>query len=244
VVDTRVHGGNVLMTAAGNPLLVLAHEEQGRVALFLSDHIWLWARGYEGGGPYLELLRRMVHWLMKEPALEEEALRLTADSGRLTVERQTMADGAPPATLTAPSGKTHTVPLQRAEPGLFRATVAAGETGLWRARDGSFTALASVGPPNPHEFQRVASTTDILKPIADATGGSVRRAVDADGRVTVPRLVAVPSGERAKGDDWIGIREPTASVVRGLDVLPLMAGIIGLVLLVGGLAATWAREGR
>src|SRR6185437_2938590 len=62
VVDTRVHGGDTLMTAAGNPLLVLAHEDQGRVALFLSDHIWLWARGYEGGGPYLELLRRMVHW--------------------------------------------------------------------------------------------------------------------------------------------------------------------------------------
>ncbi|HVV94543.1 MAG TPA: hypothetical protein VHD15_14105, partial [Hyphomicrobiales bacterium] len=244
VVDTRVHGGDTLMTAAGNPLLVLAHEDQGRVALFLSDHIWLWARGYEGGGPYLELLRRMVHWLMKEPALEEEALRLSADAGRLTVERQTMADSAPPATLTAPSGKTTTVTLQPAEPGLFRATVEAGETGLWRARDGKFTALASVGPPNPHEFQRVASTTDLLKPIAEASGGSVRRAVDAEGRVAVPRLLAVPAGERASGDDWIGVREPSASVIRGLDVLPLMAGIVGLVLLIGALAATWAREGR
>jgi hypothetical protein len=244
VVDTRVQGGDTLMTAAGNPLLVLAHEDQGRVALLLSDHIWLWARGYEGGGPYLELLRRMVHWLMKEPALEEEALRLSADGNRLTVERQTMADTAPPARLTAPSGKTQTVPLAAAEPGLFRATVAAGETGLWRAADGRFTALASVGPANPREFQRVASTTDLLKPIAEATGGSVRRVVNDGGAVTVPRLLAVAAGERATGDDWIGVREPAASVVRGLHILPLMAGIIGLLLLIGGLAATWAREGR
>jgi hypothetical protein len=222
---------------------VLAHEGKGRVAVFLSDHIWLWARGYEGGGPYLPLLRRLVHWLMKEPALAEEALRLKAAGDALTVERQTMADAAPPATLTAPSGKTTTVPLAPAGPGLFRATVHADERGLYRARDGDYTALASVGPPNPREFQEVASTTKLLQPIAAATGGAVVRVVDAAGHVSVPRLLAVPAGERAAGDGWIGVRQPHASVVRGLHILPLLAGLIGLVLLLGALAATWAREG-
>ena len=74
------------------PLLVLSREGEGRVALLLSDHIWLWARGYEGGGPHLDLLRRLSHWLMKEPDLEEEALRLIVRGRDLTVQRQTMAD--------------------------------------------------------------------------------------------------------------------------------------------------------
>jgi hypothetical protein len=244
VVDTRVESGRTVMSAHGSPLLVLAHEDKGRVALFLSDHIWLWARGYEGGGPYLPLLRRLVHWLMKEPALAEEALRLTAAGGALTLERQTMADTAAPVTLTAPSGKTTTVPLAPAGPGLFRATVRAAEEGLYRAHEGKYTALASVGPANPREFQELASTTGLLQPIADATGGSVRRVVDAAGHVSVPRLLAVPAGERASGDDWIGVRQPQASVVRGLHILPLLAGVIGLLLLLGTVAATWAREGR
>jgi hypothetical protein len=33
-------------------------------------------------------------------------------------------------------------------------------------------------------------------------------------------------------------------VVRGIGVLPLFAGGLGLLLLVGSLAATWLREGR
>ncbi|HET8587351.1 MAG TPA: hypothetical protein VFM74_05700, partial [Candidatus Limnocylindria bacterium] len=242
--DARVEGGETVMSGDGHPLLVLAHEGKGRVAVFLSDHIWLWARGYEGGGPYLPLLRRLVHWLMKEPALAEEALRLSAKGGELTIERQTMADTAPPATLTAPSGKTTTVALMPAGPGLFRATVTAHETGLYRARDGKYTAIASVGPANPREFQQVASTTKLLQPIAALTGGSSTRVVDAAGHVHVPRLLTVPSGERAAGDGWIGVRESTASVVRGLNILPLLAGALGLVLLLGTLSAMWAREGR
>ena len=47
-----------------------------------------------------------------------------------------------------------------------------------------------------------------------------------------------------KGDDWIGLKMREASVVRGIGVLPMFAGLLGLLLLVGSLAATWAREGR
>src|SRR5690606_733851 len=109
-----------------------------------SDHVWLWARGFQGGGPHLDLLRRLVHWLMKEPDLEEEALRMSGRGGALTVERQTMADTAPPVTVTFPSGETRTITLAQAEPGLFRATVDTNEQGLFRAEDGTFTALANL----------------------------------------------------------------------------------------------------
>jgi hypothetical protein len=244
VVNTkRTTGTSVMEGPDGKPLLVLAHEDKGRVAMLLSDHIWLWARGYEGGGPHLDLLRRLSHWLMKQPELEEEALRIVVHGHDVTIERQTMADSVNEVTLTSPTGAQSTVTLKPAEPGLWQADVSVKELGLWRATDGKLTALANVGPANPREFAEVTSTTDVLGKLADATGGSVRRL--ADGNVlTVPRVVPVRTSTSFKGDDWIGLKIRDVSVVRGIGVLPIFAGLIGLLLLVGSLAATWAREGR
>ncbi len=239
----RTTGTTVMQGPDGKPLLVLAREGEGRVALMLSDHIWLWARGYEGGGPYLDLLRRLSHWLMKQPELDEEALRLIVSGRDMTVQRQTMADGVADVTLTSPSGKTQTLKLSAAEPGLWRSQVPANELGLWRATDGKLTALVNVGPANPREFQEVTSTTQTLNTLADATGGSVRR-LDSGSGIDVPRVVPVRTASTYKGDDWIGMKMRDVSVVHGIGVLPVFAGLIGLLLLVGSLALTWAREGR
>jgi hypothetical protein len=244
LVDVRRSTGNSLLQGPDNkPLLVLSREGKGRVALFLSDHIWLWARGYEGGGPHLDLLRNLSHWLMKQPDLEEEALRLVAQGRDLTIERQTMADNADQVTLTSPSGQTRTLTLQASEPGLWKSTLRADELGLWRATDGKLTTLTNLGPANPREFAEVTSTTDVLKDIAGATGGGARRIASGNG-ITVPRVVPVHSSTTYRGDDWIGLRMRDASVVRGIGVLPIFAGVIGLLLLIGSLALTWAREGR
>jgi hypothetical protein len=224
-------------------LLLLSREGEGRVALLLSDHIWLWARGYEGGGPHIDLLRRLSHWLMKEPDLEEEALRLIVRGRDLTVQRQTMFDTVAEVTLTTPSGKTRKVTLAPAEPGVWRATIEANELGLWRASDGTLNALANVGPANPREFTEVTSTTEVLAPLANATGGGVVR-VESGSGVHLPRIVAMRSSDTYHGDDWLGLRTREASVVRGIGVLPVFAGLIGLLLLLGSVAAVWMREGR
>src|SRR6266849_7670600 len=244
MVDTRTANGTTVMQGPDDkPLLLLSREGEGRVALLLSDHIWLWARGYEGGGPHLDLLRRLSHWLMKEPDLEEEALRMFVRGRDLTVQRQTMADTVSEVTLTTPSGKTRSLTLAPADPGVWRSTIEANELGLWRATDGTLTALVNVGPANPREFTEVTSTTEVLAPLANATGGDVKRVEDGDG-VHLPRIVAVRSTDTYKGDDWIGLKMREATVVRGIGVLPVFAGLIGLLLLVGSLAATWAKEGR
>ena len=244
VVDSRASKGTTVMHGPDNkPLLVLSREGDGRVALLLSDHIWLWARGFEGGGPHIDLLRRLSHWLMKQPDLEEEALRLLVRGRDLTVQRQTMSDTVGDVTLTTPSGKTRTLTLSPAEPGVWRATIEANELGLWRATDGTLNALANVGPANPREFTEVTSTTEVLAPLANATGGGVVRVENGNG-VHLPRIVAVRSSDTYHGDDWLGLRTREASVVRGIGVLPVFAGLIGLLLLVGSLAATWMREGR
>jgi hypothetical protein len=244
LVDTRAAKGTTVMHGPDNkPLLLLSREGDGRVALLLSDHIWLWARGYEGGGPHIDLLRRLSHWLMKQPDLEEEALRMFVRGRDLTVQRQTMSDNVSEVTLTTPSGKTRTLTLTPTQPGVWRSTIEANELGLWRATDGTLNALANVGPANPREFTEVTSTTEVLAPLVTATGGDLARIEDGSG-VHLPRIVAVRSSDTFKGDDWMGLRVRESSVVRGIGVLPVFAGLIGLLLLVGSLAATWMREGR
>ena len=238
-------GGATLMTGPEkSPLLVLNRVDKGRVALLLSDQMWLWARGFDGGGPYLDLLRRLAHWLMKEPDLEEEALRLRANGRDLTVERQSLKGEVPQATVTGPDGKTTSVQLAPVAPGLSRATLSVDEDGLYRASDGERVALAVVGPQNPVEFQDVVSNTEKLRPLAEATGGGVRRlARGADDAITLPRVVAMQPSPSYSGSDYIGIKRAGASALIGVTQTPLAVGFLGLALLLGALVWAWRREG-
>jgi hypothetical protein len=180
---------------------------------------------------------------MKEPDLEEEALRLTVSGRDLLVRRQTMTDEVADVMLTSPSGTTRTLKLDAKKPGVWESTVAANELGLWRASDGKLNALINVGPANPREYAEVTSTAQVLAPLTSSTGGDARR-LDNGGGLNVPRVVALRSGDIYKGDDWIGLKMSNASVVRGIGVLPLFAGLLGLLLLLGSLTGAWVREGR
>ncbi len=243
-VDTRNSVNPPVMTGVdGKPLLFLSRFGEGRVALLLSDHIWLWARGYEGGGPHLDLLRRMSHWLMKQPDLDEEALRLQVQGKNLVVVRQTMADSVQPVSVTSPSGASQDLTLSPGEPGEWRASLPASELGLWQATDGTLKALINVGPTNPKEFSEVTSTVETLKPLTQATGGNAVRVANG-ANVELPRVLPVRSASVFAGDGWMGVRMRDASVVKGVGVLPIFAGLIGLLLLLGAFAATWVREGR
>jgi hypothetical protein len=243
-VDTKNAITQPVMTGAdGKPLMLLSRFGEGRVALLLTDHIWLWARGYEGGGPHLDLLRRTSHWLMKQPDLDEEALRLQVQGHDLAVVRQTMADSVAPVTVTSPSGTTRELTLSQNEPGEWRATIPANELGLWQATEGALKALTNVGPTNPKEFSEVTSTADALQPLAQATGGIARRVVEGSS-VELPRIVPVRASSVFHGEGWMGVKMRDASVIKGVGVLPIFAGLIGLLLLLGAFAATWLREGR
>ncbi len=246
LVDSEpVKGMSVMAGAENRPLLVLSREDKGRVALMLSDQIWLWARGYDTGGPYLDLTRRLAHWLMKEPELEEEALRATARGREIAIEKQSVKGDTSPVTVTAPSGAQSTVALTPDEPGLSRGTAKADELGLYRLTDGTLSVLLNVGPENPREFQDVVSSTDILRPIAEATGGTIRRIGTGSGdAVAMPRLVAMHEAPSYGGGDYIGLKRTESSVVRGVGVLPLAVGFIGLLALLGSAVLAWVIEGR
>src|SRR6202161_1498135 len=206
VVNTRNPTGTGVMQGPDNkPLLLLSRQGEGRVALLLSDHIWLWARGYEGGGPHLDLLRRLSHWLIKQPDRDEEALRLQIQGHDLVVLRQTMADSVAPVTVTSPTGAAHELTLSESEPGTWRSTLPANELGLWQATDGTLKALINVGPTNPKEFSEVTSTTETLKPLTQATGGDARRVVNGSS-IDLPRIVAVHASSIFRGDGWVGVK--------------------------------------
>jgi hypothetical protein len=236
--------GEVVMSGPDNkPLLVLNRKGEGRVGMFLSDQGWLWARGFEGGGPHVALYRRIAHWLMKEPELEEERLTAGGRGMTLDIRRQTMRDDPGSAQVITPSGKTMNVTLTLQSPGVFTGSVETDEIGLYQIGNGDLKALAHVGPINAPEFADTVSTTEVLRPAAEASGGSVRRLAGLTG-INLPGIVPVRSASDAAGRDWIGLRTTNDSILKSVRRVPLFAGFFGLALLLFALGSMWYREGR
>jgi hypothetical protein len=246
VVEADPRDAEVLMKGAqGKPLLVIGQRGQGRVALLLSDHAWLWARGYEGGGPYTDLLRRLAHWLMKEPDLEEETLKATSRGQTLSIERRSIKDEVEPVTVTAPSGKEETVTLDKGERGIWRKALTANEQGVYRIASGSLASVVTVGNANARELSAVTATDAVLSPLLDETGGGSFWLGRNDAEAAkLPRLVMLRGGQVMHGDDWLGLHKRDAYHVKGVRLFPLFTGFLALGLLLGFLAATWFREGH
>ncbi len=242
-VDNPV--GEIVMKGAGDrPLLILNRKEKGRVGMFLSDQGWLWARGFEGGGPYVSLYRRIAHWLMKEPELEEEALTASGKEQSLEISRQTMTDEVPVADVTLPSGAKASVKLTRVEPGLFKGKLETSEIGLFRIANGDLTALTHLGPANAPEFLSTVSTLEKLAHLVRETGGTIERLSGGSGDITVPDILPVRGRMEASSGDWLGLRTTDETTLRSVSRLPLFAGLLGLGALLMMLASTWYREGR
>jgi hypothetical protein len=240
-VEARPHHGTTIMTGEhGEPLLVLDRVGKGRVAQILSDQMWLWARGFEGGGPQAELLRRLAYWLMKEPDLEENDLRAAIDGDQLKVTRQSLEPDDRPVTVTAPDGSTSTLALTPDKGGRSNGTAAIAQMGLYRVSDGSHTALAAAGPLNPVEFADVRTTDEKLGPLAKASGGGVFWAGDGQ----IPEIRRVSPGRAAAGHSWLGVRENGDYVVTGFSETPLLPAVAALLLAIALLLAAWRREGR
>lgn len=237
---TRVAGQTLMSGPQDHPLLVLDHVGKGRVAELLSDQGWLWARGFEGGGPQAELLRRLAHWLMKEPELEEERLSATISGGQIRIDRQTMAGKVSPITLTYPSGRQVKLMASQIEPGHWSAMAAALELGLYRVTDGTLNAVAANGPLNPKEVSDMRATDAILKPVANASGGDVHWLADGG----LPRIRRVLPDRPASGDDWIGLRANKAYRVTSVEQEALLTPWLGLFLMLGALLLAWRLEGR
>ncbi|RVU35887.1 hypothetical protein EOI86_11555 [Hwanghaeella grinnelliae] len=232
--------GDTLMRGLDNqPLLVLDRAGEGRVAQFLSDQIWLWARGFESGGPQRELLRRLAHWLMKEPDLEENDLRAELQGGQLVISRRSLEDRAFIASVTDPDGVEKSVPLEVGEDGVHRGSMPVTRAGVYRISDGTLFAITAVGDLNPIEYSDVAATTDKLAALSDVTGGQTGWLESG-----MPRIRRVDPDRPANGPGWIGLRKNGDFVVTGISATTLLPAALVLALLLGLMALGWWREAK
>jgi hypothetical protein len=253
---TPSRGRTVMSGAEDRPLLVLDRKGRGRVALLLSDHAWLWARGYDGGGPHTDLLRRLAHWLMKEPDLEEERLLASAKGLKLTIERRSMEEGVPPVQVSAPGGETSEVTLEKAGPGAWRSTIDVRAPGLYKLQtqspSGQLTAVAHAGIEDAREMSEVTATEDKMKPLVEATGGGtfwtrgggLMSGLAGASSVDVPRISMLANARVLAGSGWLGLKDREAYVTRGVKLIPMFTGLLALAALLALLAVTWWREGR
>ncbi|MGE4280069.1 MAG: hypothetical protein AB7G62_10810 [Magnetospirillum sp.] len=232
--------GQVLLEGAdGLPLLVLDQVAQGRVAQLQSDTFWLWSRGYGGGGPHDEMLRRLAHWLMQEPELEAESLKAAIVGDKLRITRRSLADSVGAASITAPDGATTTLPLMDQGDGTWLAETTAASPGLWRVEADGQVALAAQGGIDTPELGEVSATAAILRPVVESEGGSIR--LLAQGGVPDIRFDGSNSPPNGR---WLGLIRRDDYVVRGVAQTPLLPAALALLAIAGALLLAWRRESR
>ncbi|MEM1307301.1 MAG: hypothetical protein AAGG99_07235 [Pseudomonadota bacterium] len=250
-VDVIPERGRTVMNGVNDrPLLVLDRKGKGRVALLTSDHAWLWARGFDGGGPHTDLLRRLSHWLMKEPDLEEE--RLTADATDLAVriERRTMADEVGTVRMISPVGEDRQLPLERVREGVWAASVTVSEPGLYKfeteADTGTLKAVAIAGVADPREMSDVVATQEKSKELIDSVRGGQywTRTSVSDTTVSVPRVTLLTGARAYAGGSWLGLKDQQAFVTKGVSLTPMFNGFAALAAMLFLITLAWYREGR
>lgn len=238
----------VVMNGADNrPLMLLSHIGKGRVGMLLSDEGWLWARGFEGGGPYAALYRRMAHWLMKEPDLEEEALTASSNGNNLTIRRQTMADKPETATVTSPSGKTQTVTLEKQQEGVFVANLPTNEVGLFKITNGDKLALAHIGPMNSPEYAELISTEEKLTPVVSSSGGHITRLhAEASDKISMPTITPIDNTARSKNikADNIALLKADQTKLVNTVQYSIYTGLLALFVCLLLLSGMWYKEGH
>ncbi|OLS53869.1 glutamine amidotransferase [Rhodovulum sulfidophilum] len=240
LIDLLPKQGEVVMSGIDDrPLLVLDRVGEGRVALLASDHAWLWSRGFEGGGPQLELLRRLAHWMMKEPELEEEALSATAEGQVMTIIRRSLSQEPRSVEIARPDGGTDRLDLVETAPGRFGATYEGPEMGLYRLTDGTLETVIALGPAAPREFeQTIADGARLEGPVSATRGGIVAL---SDG---MPDLRRVREGRTAHGRGWLGITPRAAYLTSDVTIRPLAPAWVFLLLAALLSLGGWLREGR
>lgn len=255
ISSTPQRGITLLTGPSDDPLLIVDRVDKGRVGLLLSDTIWLWGKGWDKGGPQQELIRRLAHWLMAEPELEENALLprvIASPDGKapptIEITRRSLQEASsdlPSLSVTAPDGQTQTVPLSAdPEAGFAKAHFAAPMIGGWAISDGERRTMVAITASDPLEQDQVVATSDRVLPLAQASKGGVFWLSDgANGSIPTLRRPASDAATFA-GSSWLGLRRNGESALQGMTQTPLFPAPLAALVFLTGLFIAWRREGR
>ncbi len=202
VIGQAKPGATVLGVTSGRvderqaaPLLVMQRFGEGRTLAFMSDALWKWnfqmAGRLDSNQYYLQFVRQMVRWLIRDPVLKQ--VRIMADASEFPVGSevtgtiQVLQDDYRPAEhppvhakVRTPHGAEVAVPyVPTGTPGEYRYRFRADEEGLYsldvQAEIGGKThdanrVLLRVQRPGD-EMQQAAPNHKLLRDIAERTGG-------------------------------------------------------------------------
>ena len=152
-------------------------------------------------------MRRVVHWLMKEPDLEEHLLKATVSD---RAYRRPLPERGHPAPRDYGGGAVPALlwrsPLGPAAAGTAIASFEANEPGLWTLQGGNLSATALVGAADALELTEMRADPGPLEAFVGATGGGVFWLVDHGGP---PPFRPVTAGADS---GWRQLARPTASM--------------------------------
>ncbi len=234
----------ILMTGTDNfPLIVIGEREKGRIAQLASDQIWLWERAYKEGGAHTKLLRRLVHWLMKEPELEEEKISIDSNGQNAVISLRLMN---PPqetvtVTLTKPDGEKSEINLTAdQQTGAFQNSFLADQPGLYKVSYQNMSAIYAAGDLKSLEFQNVLTTTGPLQDIVKKSGG---RFIWTEEK-SKTNIRHVEQGRKMSGFGWIGLQKNNSYTIKETSAKPLLSHSAWLTLFLAALLLGWLRESK
>jgi len=239
MVEGITVAGDVLLEGPeSRPLLVLNRVGQGRVAQILSDQSWVWTKPGSNKGPQADLLRRLVHWLMKEPELEENELSARMDDNTILITKNSLIlDNKPIISISPDNTKTEII-LEDIGKGKQIGKILSPQEGTWKFSSGNSKISLIVGNSNSSEYLDVRTTDNIVKPIVEFTSGSINWVNNEN----LPKIRHLPKSKLNENNNHIKLVKNEKYFVKSLQQSTLTPWYLVLILSLILLFLSWYRE--
>jgi hypothetical protein len=236
----------LLEDETANPILAMAEFGKGRSATLLSDQLWIWSVNHQGGGPFQQLARNIIHWLLREPDLEPGQIQASITNNQLTVSKDNpyhLDDeilNITPLFKTQNNEQSKALQLVKSEgdkPSKLAAKITIEPDNAYIISSGEISKLVIPDIAGEQEVQNLLDDENSLEHLTEKTGGIIRQfsAGDNNNIAYGKNMYSANKIPLLKNNAEALINSRESSVFGGLPLF--MAGIILLCL-------SWLFESR